>query len=95
MQKNKRLYILLTLVLVILAVPFLAMQFSSEVAWTLSDFIVAGIFLLLLVFLLEVILRKIKSKKFRLLMLIFLFICFLLMWIEMAVGLFNTPFAGN
>ena len=95
MPKNKRLIFFLMMAGTLLAIPYIAMQFSSEVAWTKFDFIIAGVFLFVLVFLAELILRKVSLKKYRYLLLAVLIFIFLLIWLELAVGIFNTPFAGS
>ncbi|GAA4279708.1 hypothetical protein [Gaetbulibacter aestuarii] len=95
MPKNKRYIFLLILAAALLAIPFIAMQFTPEVAWTASDFLIAGVFLFVLVSLAEVILRKVTLKKYRYLLLVILLFTFLLIWLELAVGIFNTPFAGS
>ena len=71
------------------------MQFSSEVNWSLFDFIGAGILLSIIGFTIDFVLCKTRSRNKRPLILLAIFILFLLVWIELAVGLFNTPFAGN
>ena len=73
---------------IILLIPFFAMQFTNEVNWTLLDFVVAGVLLFSTGLLLEFLLRKIKRMKFRIPALFVLFIVFLLIWIELAVGIF-------
>lgn len=95
MPKSNRYLFLLILAGVLLAIPYIAMQFSPEVAWTVSDFLIAGVFLFVLVSLAELILRKIQIKKYRYLLLVALLFTFLLIWLELAVGIFNTPFAGS
>ena len=95
MPKNNRLIFFLILAGALLFIPLIAMQFSTEVAWTLSDFIIAGVFLFVLVILTEIILRKVKLKKYRILLLVALLFTFLLIWLELAVGIFNSPFAGS
>lgn len=92
---SKRQIFILFSIAVLLAVPFVAMQFSSEVNWSLYDFIGAGILLSIIGFTIDFVLRKTRSRNKRSLILLAIFILFLLVWIELAVGLFNTPFAGN
>jgi ABC-type cobalt transport system substrate-binding protein len=41
-MKNKRLYIILALIGIILLIPLVAMQFTEAVNWSLLDFIAAG-----------------------------------------------------
>lgn len=92
---NKRFAVILSTAVLILFIPFIAMQFSKDVDWSLFDFVVAGILLLGTGLLLELILKNVKKKKYRILMLIGLFASLFLIWAELAVGIFGTPFAGN
>jgi hypothetical protein len=43
----------------------------------------------------EVILKKVKKSKHRLILYITIVIIFFLIWAELAVGIFRTPFAGD
>jgi hypothetical protein len=79
----------------VLAIPLTAMQFTHEVDWTLSDFVIAGILLLVTGTAYVVGARMVRTKGQRLLVGILVGITFLLIWIELAVGLVGTPFAGS
>ncbi len=79
----------------LLLIPLIGMKFTSEVNWSLGDFIAMGILLLALGFTCEFVFRKISNKTFRLGLIALLVIVFLLIWIELAVGIFNSPFAGS
>ena len=79
----------------ILLIPLIAMQFTEEVNWTMGDFIVAGTLLLGFSLLLDFALRLRKRSRYRVLITISILILFLLLWAELAVGLFGTPVAGN
>lgn len=94
-MKNRRLKFILTTIVILLLIPFLAMQFTEEVNWTISDFIVAGILLLGTGLICEFTLRKIKETKYRILACIIVILLFLIVWIELAVGIFGTPLAGT
>lgn len=94
-MKNKRLKFILTAIAVLLLIPFLAMQFTEEVKWTLSDFLAAGILLLGTGLICEFALRKIKETKYRILACIIVILLFLVVWIELAVGIFGSPLAGS
>jgi hypothetical protein len=94
-MKNKRLKIIIAVVASILLIPFCAMQFTDEVAWTSYDFVVMGILLLGTGLLIELVLRKVTGIKPRILLLMAIIAAFLLIWIELAVGIFGTPFAGS
>ncbi len=94
-MKNKRLIIILISAGTVLIIPFIAMQFTEEVNWTFFDFIVMGTLLLLTGVILEVLLRKVTQAKYRILLCVLVIGAFLLVWAELAVGIFGTPFAGN
>ena len=85
----------LVVVITLLAIPLIGMQFSSEINWSISDFIIMGALLSIVGFTLEFIYRKTPDKifKFSLIALVLLF--FMLIWAELAVGIFNSPFAGS
>ncbi len=94
-MKNKRLKIIITIATIILFIPFIAMQFTNEVNWNFSDFVVAGLLLFGTGLLVELVLRKAKKLNYRIIAIIVIVIIFLLTWAELAVGIFGTPFAGN
>lgn len=79
----------------LLLIPLIGMQFTSEINWSLSDFIAMGILLLGLGFTCEFIFRKITNKTYKLGLIALIVIVFLLIWIELAVGIFNSSFAGS
>jgi peptidoglycan/LPS O-acetylase OafA/YrhL len=92
---NKRLKIFLTAVAILLLIPFIAMQFTDEVSWTIFDFIVMGILLLSTSILCELTIRKVTKIKHRIAICIVIIAAFLIIWAELAVGIFGTPFAGS
>jgi len=94
-MKNKRLIIILIVVAVILTIPLVAMQFTTEVNWSLFDFVVAGILLLGTGLVIELILRNVKLLNHRILLSVIVLFILFLVWAELAVGLFGTPFAGS
>jgi hypothetical protein len=71
------------------------MQFSSEVNWSFFDFLVMGVLLLGVGLIFEVVLRKVPNKANRIALIAIILIVFLLIWAEIAVGIFGTPFAGS
>ncbi len=93
--KNKRLVVILFFAFLLLLVPLIAMQFTNEVQWKLGDFIVAGFLLFGTGFLCEFVLRKVSNKKYRIAICAILIVALLLTWIELAVGIFGTAFAGT
>ena len=94
-MKNKRILEILGTVVAILLVPLIAMQFTDQVNWTLTDFVIGGGLLLGAGLMLEGILRKFEHSKYKALIVAALVIAFLLIWAELAVGIFGTPFAGS
>jgi hypothetical protein len=79
----------------ILLVPLLAMQFTREVNWSLGDFVVAGMLLMGTGLLFDLAARKIQTRKARVTIIGAIALCFLLVWVEMAVGIVGSPFAGS
>ena len=71
------------------------MQFTDEVNWTTTDFIIAGSLLSGAGLISEIVLRKTKKLNNRLALLGTILIIVILIWIELAVGIFGTPFSGN
>lgn len=71
------------------------MNFTDQVNWSIFDFVVMGILLLALGLGIEFLLRKVKKKSHRLIFVALAVFTFLLVWAELAVGIFGTPFAGS
>jgi len=94
-MKNKRFMGILLTVAVLLCIPLIAMQFTNEVVWTLSDFIIAGILLVGTGVVIELIARNVKSKKVRIGLVLGTLLVLFLVWAEMAVGIFGSPIAGS
>lgn len=93
--QNKRLFGIVLTVVLLLLVPLLAMQFTEEVDWTLSDFVVAGFLLLGTGLLCELVMRKVKKVNHRILICGAILVMLFLMGAELSVGIIGTPFAGN
>ena len=94
-MKNKRLIIILTSVGILLLIPFIAMQFTDEVVWTGLDFAVMGILLLSTGLIWDLVMRKVKKIEYRIVLFIAILGAFVLIWAELAVGIFGTPFSGQ
>lgn len=93
-QNQRRKGIVLTVALLLL-IPLIVMQFSEEVNWSLSDFIVAGVLLLGAGLLLELVVSTVSQTGRRIAIGLAILVVFLLIWAELAVGIFGTPFAGT
>ncbi len=93
--KQQRTVLLFSIPLVLLAIPLIAMQFTKEVRWELSDFVIMGILLFGTAFLCEMVLRNVKTTKNRLIICAGILFGLVLLWLEMAVGIFGSPIAGS
>ena len=94
-MQNKRPIRIALITLFILLIPFIAMQFTNEVQWTIADFIIAGGLLFFAGLAIETVTRRIKNKTYMVVLLVAIFSILILIWIELAVGIFGTPFSGN
>lgn len=92
---NKRLGFIIISIIALLSIPIIAMQFTDQVNWSVSDFLIMGILLLSLGLIVELILRKVRKKDNRILLIVGCLLLFFLIWAELAVGIFGTPFAGS
>jgi hypothetical protein len=81
--------------LLLLLIPLVGTLVFNEVNWSFFDFIVMGILILSLSFGIKQVLMTTKNTNYRILIIGIILLVFLLVWIELAVGIFDTPFAGN
>ena len=81
--------------LILLLLPLIGMQVSDEVNWSSFDFMVGGALLLGIGSLVAFITTTVKKAKVRWIMIAVALLMFLLVWAELAVGVFGTPFAGS
>jgi hypothetical protein len=92
---NKRFTIILIVIAILLAIPFIAMQFTGEVNWSAFDFGVAAVLLLGTGISIELVFQKITTPRNRFILLAAILFILFLIWAELAVGIFGTPFAGS
>ena len=86
---QNRIFIWIALATVfILLIPFTAMQFSNEVVWTISDFMIAGVLLFGTGALFVLTARRIR--KYRFAIGILFLTALLYVWAELAVGIFTN-----
>jgi hypothetical protein len=93
--QNKRLTGILITVALLLLIPLVAMQFTNEVDWSLRDFVIMGILLLGTGLICEFVMRKVKTTGKRIAVIAVILLVFFLIWAELAVGIFGSPFAGT
>jgi cation transport ATPase len=72
----------------LLALPWIAMQFTDEVNWTLSDFVVACGLLLSAGFSFVLIARKVRKRRMTLGLVLAVLVAYL--WAELSVGIFTS-----
>ncbi len=94
-MQNKRLNIIMLISAILLLIPLIAMQFTDEVNWNLLDFVVAGALLLGTGLICDFALRKINKIKYRIAVCVAVLVVLMLIWAELAVGIFGSPFAGS
>ena len=75
--------------------PLVAMRVSDEVNWGAEDFIVAAALLVGLGSAFELYIKKIPSRRSKYLYVALLLLGGVLLWAELAVGIFGSPIAGN
>ena len=92
---NKRFTLILIPCILLLLIPLIAMQFTAEVNWNTADFFVAGVLLLGTGLLGDLIWRKVKNNKRKVLLTLGLIVFLLLLWAELGVGIFGSPLAGS
>lgn len=79
----------------LLIIPLVAMQFTTEVNWTLWDFVIMGLLLFVSAFSIDFVLKKFKTLKSRLILVFGILALLVLVWAELAVGIFGSSFAGS
>jgi len=81
--------------LLLLLFPLVGTLVSNEVNWSFFDFIVMGILILSMSFGIKQVVMTTKNTNYRILIIGMILLVFILVWVELAVGIFDTPFAGN
>lgn len=85
----KKIFIILCATIGLLLIPYITSQFNDEVNWSVVDFIIGGLMLFGLGMLLQFLMSKLNGKKYRVFVIIGVVVIFLLIWVELAVGIFN------
>ena len=79
----------------ILLMPFIAMQFTGEVNWAASDFVIAGVLLAGMGVAYVLTTVRMRNPRTRLIAGAVFAAALVFIWAELAVGLVGTPFAGS
>ncbi len=85
---NKKLILIISIVVFLLLIPLIAMQFTSEVNWDILDFIVATILLLSTGLAFNFAIQKVKNTQFRIAICLIILAFLFLIWTQLAVGIF-------
>ena len=93
MRNYQKIYLIIFgfLLSIILLLNFI----SDEFDWNIFDFIVLIIMMIFTAALFEIATRTAKTKKNQKILFILITIIFLLIWAELGVGIFDSPFGGD
>jgi len=89
----KRPVIILSSIVALMSIP-LVLSYSNIINWTSGDFILMAAMLGAAGLVMEYILR-IERPVLKMILCIGLLAIFLLVWAELSVGIFGSPFAGS
>jgi hypothetical protein len=70
-------------------VPYIASQFSDDIYWNLGDVLIGGTLLFGLGMLIQFLMVKFKDSNWRIPVILGVIAIFILIWIELAVGILN------
>ena len=84
---SKRIATYISIVIAILSIPLIAMRFTSEVNWTLLDFLMASFLIITSLTLIEITLQNFKNKTFKITTVFVILFLFLLLWVDLSVGI--------
>jgi len=80
--------------LFVLLVPLVGVIFFG-LDWSDFDFLIMALLILSFSIIINLTLHYLKSSKFKFLLVLILVTSFMLIWAELAVGIFGTAFAGS
>jgi hypothetical protein len=86
---------LLGITLLLMLIPLMANWLNNEFHWKFGDFILMGAMIYGLGLISLILMNVIKNKILRWIVTGLFFLLFLLIWVELAVGIFDTPFGGS
>ncbi len=93
---NRAQRFILTGILFILTVPYIEqLDGNATFDWGCFDFVLAFVILLTFGFGLEYLVRTIQSRRLKWLAILGIILFFVLLWGELAVGIFNSPISGD
>ena len=93
--KHKRPLLMVLSIGVLLLIPLGFMLFTDQVQWSFLDFVIMAVLLGILGFMIELTLRYVNQPKMKIVLSLIIIAIVLLIWLELAVGIFGSPIAGN
>lgn len=93
--ENKRLLGILGIAAVLLLIPFVVGVIGGEQKWSKFDFALAAVILIGTALICELVLRFVRSTAYRVAICGAILLALLVVWVEIAVGVFGTRFAGS
>lgn len=79
----------------LLGLPALGTLITAEVDWGAGDFVIAAVLLGGVALLADRVLLGSRSQGAKAVLLVALLAALAMVWVELAVGVFGTPFAGS
>ena len=86
---SKQIKVVLTTVGLFLSLIFVAMQFSGEINWSIMDFVIMGTLLSVAGLVASYLWVKFADSKYRIVFILLVLLAVLLIWAELAVGIFD------
>lgn len=86
---TKRMVVAASIIVLILLTPLIAMQFTNEVNWTVTDFIVAAVILTMTALLIELSIQLVDRIRTRGWLITAVVLLTLYIWVELAVGIIS------
>lgn len=80
--------------IILLLIPFILNKNTEGFKWSLVDFVIMGVLIFSCLSLVDFFKRKYRGKS-KILAIIITVMVFILFWVELAVGIFGSQFAGN
>ena len=80
--------------LILLTIPFLSNIYINDFNWSMVDFIIMGVLIFSCISFISFIRKKFSGIK-ETLALIIVVLVFILLWAELAVGIFGIPYARS
>lgn len=95
MTKQQKTTVIFAIPSLLLAFAFFGNLFIEGFNWSAFDFLIAGVLLFGTAFIINLIVKSSKTMLVKILIATAVLLVLALIWAELAVGIFGTPFAGS